>query len=194
MTKPSMWFLSAVLCGSTLAAEFSGHVSMQLDGKTVAVTNALIRVVSPISPAAAERAKPVLKLNGNTLTPQVLVVLTNEEFTIENTGDGRYNLHLVFRQNPTVNLGVSSRNFSAQKRVEKPELFARVSEDLNQVHGHVCVVENPHYAVSGPKGSFSFTLSAGTYTIEAAHPRFGTLRKQVIIIDANERLDFTLTK
>jgi hypothetical protein len=195
MTKLTLCFLSTALCGSTLAAEFSGHVAMLQDGKSIPVTNALVRVISPIPSAPAERPKPVVKLNGNTLTPQVLVVLTNEEFTIENAGGNLYNLHLNFRQNREVNTAVRpGPGFVSHRRAEKPELFARIGEDLNQVHGYICVVENPYYSVTGQKGSFSFELPAGTYSLEAVHPRFGKLRKEMTIPDASTSAEFLLVK
>ena len=133
-------------------------------------------------------------MNGNTLTPAVLVVITNEEFSIENVGANLYNLHLQFRENREVNFGVPTRRFISRQRAEKPELFARIGEDSNQVRGHICVVENPFYAVSGQAGAFSFNLPAGTFKIEADHPRFGTLRKEITVSDAGTRAEFLLAK
>ncbi len=195
MTTLLPWLLGAALCLPLHAAEFSGRVMVALDGKTIPVPNALVRVVSPISAPSDARPKPVLRLNRNTLTPPVLVVLAGEEFSIENKGPYLYNLHLQFRRNPEVNLGVlAGPGFVTHKRAEKPELFARISEDLGQVHGHVCVVENPVYALSGPESRFSLRLPAGTHTIEAAHQRHGIWRQQITITDKDMSAEILLAK
>jgi hypothetical protein len=188
-------FLSAMMCGAAFAGEFSGVVTVQQKDEAVPVANAIVRVISPVQASTTDRPTPTLRLNGNTLTPPVLVVLTNEEFVIENAGRNVYNLQLKFRQNREVNTAVRpGPGFVSRRRAEKPELFARIGEDLNQVHGHICVVEHPYYAVSDQTGAFSFNLTVGTYTIEAAHPRFGKLRKEITISGAGTRAEFLLAK
>ena len=75
----------------------------------------------------------------------------------------------------------------------QPELFVNVSEDLNRLNGFICVLENPFYAFADAKGSFKIAgFPAGTYTIEAAHPRTGKVSRETRIGLQNASGDFTL--
>jgi len=56
-----------------------------------------------------------------------------------------------------------------------------------------CGLDDAYYALTDATGAFKLPdLPAGTYTIEAAHPREGRLKRQITVGDAGATADFTL--
>jgi RNA polymerase sigma factor (sigma-70 family) len=174
------------------AMEVAGKVSAARDGQALA--GAIVHVVSGIRSGAesAGRESPELVVRGSRLIPDVLVVRTGETFTVKNADAAVYNVHIRFRQNSERNLGLTSRGQLTTK-VDRPELFARISEDLYRLNGYVCVMEHPFYALTDATGTFKMpALPAGTYTVEAAHPREGRITKEITIAEAKSSVEFLL--
>ncbi len=161
-----------------------------------ALAGALVRVVSivPSTAALPARPAPVLTIRAGRLEPLTLVVLTNEPFTLTNTSEVLYNVHFRFKESIERNLGMAGPAVDRKTvLVPKAELFARISEDLYRLNGHVCVVENPFYALADASGAFKLPdLPPGSYTVEAAHPRTVSVRREIIVTGASTPLNFDL--
>ena len=173
-------------------AEVIGKVSSTDRGRSLA--RAVVHVVSGVQPGAAlpQRQRSKLLIRGGQLDPQVLVVLTGETFTLTNADTDVYNVQLQFGERSELNLGMSPGRHTTVK-AGRPELFARVSEDLGRLQGYVCVLEHRFYALTDASGRFKLTeLPADTYTIEAAHPREGRVRHEVTVGSASSTVELTL--
>ena len=175
-----------------LSAELTGKVLVA--DRSRGLAGAIVYVVSAVPEKIAPSRREVIKLmvRGGRLDPQVFVVQAGESFTISNADADNYNLHVQFRKNPERNLALVGNGQSSIK-TERPELFARVSEDLGRLHGYICVMEHPVYAVTDAAGAFKLPdLPAGSYTIESVHPREGRLRRELKFATANMAVDFAL--
>jgi len=174
------------------SAEVTGMVSSKDGGPGLAGT--IVYVVSGVQPRAAlsKRQAPKLLIRGGRLDPEVLVVLDGETFTLTSADAQGYNVQFQFRERTELNLALFGRSTTTVK-AGRPELFARVSEDLGRLHGYVCVLEHPFYAFTDASGMFKLSdLSPGTYTIEAVHPREGGVKHKVAVGGVSATLDFIL--
>lgn len=178
------------------SAEVIGKVSSTDGGRGLA--GAIVHVVSGVQPGAAlpQRQPPKLLIRGGRVDPQVLVVLTGETFTLTNADADVYNVQLQFRERTELNLAMSAgRHRETVKTVKagRPELFARVSDDLGRLHGYICVLEHPFYALTDDTGMFKLPdLPPGTYTIEAVHPREGRVKHELTVGGTSATVDFKL--
>jgi hypothetical protein len=174
------------------SVELSGKITSTREGR--GLTNAIIQVVSGPGIAVKKRASPKLLIRDGRLDPQVLVAYSGETLTLTNADNEPYNVQFRFSKRTELNLAMGASS-PATKLVEtgQPELFARVTDDLGKLHGYVCVVEHPFYALTDANGMFKMSdLPAGTYVMEAAHPREGKLKREVTVGSVNATVDFVL--
>jgi hypothetical protein len=173
-------------------AELTGKVSAAVGGRGLA--GAIVYVVSglPQTVAPSPREAPKLTVRAARLDPQVFVVQAGESFTISNADAAIYNVHVRFRESPVRNVALARGGQNVIK-TERPELFAVVMEDLERLHGYVCVLEHPVYALTDATGAFKLSdLPDGTYTIEAAHPREGRIKREITVGNTSAAADFEL--
>jgi hypothetical protein len=186
-----LWALVAVPLVSP-SAEVTGIVATAGGD---ALSGAIVRVTSPVPNSGSRRAReqPGLVIRNSRLEPNVLIVLTNEAFVLTNTDAALYNVHLRFRENTEQNIGMFG-NRAVTLQMQKPELFARISEDLHRLNGHICILENPFYAVTDRDGKFTLPdLPLGSYQVEAVHPRKGRSQSEVRVKGGNATVDFMLS-
>ena len=172
--------------------EVAGKVSAAKDGQPLA--GALVHVISSIRPGAVSptREGAEFVVRAARLVPQVLVVRAGETFTVRNADATPYNVHFRFRKNTERNLALTL-NGQLTTKADRPELFARISEDLYRLNGYVCVMEHAFYALTDATGTFKMpALPAGTYTVEATHPREGHITKEITIEEAKSSVEFRL--
>ena len=184
--------LALTLPALVSSAELTGKVTAADGGRGLA--GAIVYVVSglPGTVAASPREKAKLTVRGGRLDQQMFVVQVGESFTLSNADTDNYNVHVLFRENKERNVALI-RGGETSIETARPELFARVSEDLGRLHGYVCVLEHRSYAITDATGAFKFPeLPAGTYTIEAAHPREGRFKREVTVGDRGAPADFAL--
>lgn len=185
-------FVSCFLPLLAWSGQVTGKVS--IDATAQHLAGALVHVVSGVRPltAPAKDNPPEFSVRGGRLSPEVLVVQTGQTFTVKNADNAAYNVHLRFRENKERNVALLPKG-QLKGQADRPELFARISEDLNRLNGYMCVMEHSFYALTDAAGAFTLRdLPPGTYTIEAVHPRHGRLQKEVVVTAANTSLEFML--
>jgi hypothetical protein len=173
-------------------ADFTGKITKTGSGQGLA--DAIVYVVSGPQPTTArpQRPMPTIVVKDGRVDPLLTIVQTNQSLTVTNADNGAYNVQLRFGENCPRNHALLPSQ-SLKIEAAKPELFARVSDDLLRLNGRICVVEHPSYAATDVDGAFKLPdLPPGTYVIEAAHPREGRLRREITIDRADSSSDFAL--
>jgi hypothetical protein len=68
---------------------------------------------------------------------------------------------------------------------KKPEIFLQTKCSVHPWMGaYLAIIDHPFFDVTGPQGKFTLkNLPVGSYTIEAWHEVFGTIKKEIIISD-----------
>jgi hypothetical protein len=174
------------------SAEVAGNVYAAQDGQGLA--GAIVYVVSGIRPGAepTNRAAAEFAVRGGRLVPEVFVVRTGETFVVKNADATPYNVQFQFRENREHNLMLNAGG-QLTARADRPELFARIGEDLHRLKGYICVMEHSFYALTDVAGTFAMPdLPAGSYTIEAVHPRQGRRRKEITVTEKKSSVEFML--
>ena len=174
------------------SGEVTGKVAAASSGNGLA--GAIVYVLSGVQPSSASprRDAPKWTLREGRLDPQIFVVQAGESFTITNADATGYNVQVRFQNSTECNHALAQKGQTSIK-AERPELFARVAEDLGRLQGYVCVLEHRVYALTDATGAFKLPdLPDGTYTIEVAHPREGRLRREIKVSSASMVVDFVL--
>jgi plastocyanin len=138
--------------------------------------------------------RSVLDQKGCLYFPYVMGIQVNQELTILNSDPVLHNVHYFPNNNPEGNKGMPVQGMKFSVKFAKPELDAPVRFKCD-VHpwmfAYVFVVSHPFFDVTRETGTFTLKgLPAGTYTIEAWHPKAGMLTNSVTV-DDNETKEIT---
>ncbi|MFN7139358.1 MAG: hypothetical protein ACK4UN_08475 [Limisphaerales bacterium] len=185
----SILLIVFLLTAAVRSAELNGKV-MTAEGR--AVPGAIVYAESGPDLDSIATPQEKWKLQGRRLIPQVFVARAEQPLVVSNEDPLGYTLFIRFNQGD-----FQSRMLKPAKQTEfltgKPELFARATDDLNGIYGHVCVLKHLVYAMTDEEGKFQFgNLPPGKYTFGAAHLREGRTTGEVTIGQQNTSVDFTL--
>lgn len=175
------------------AAELRGRVTQANSGQPLAGAVVFLSSGDTPAPNSSKPEPAELLIKGKKLVPQVLVVQTNQPFTIRDVDKFSYNFHVDFANNPKLNLALAATRHDYTTVAKNPELFARVWDDFSLLHGYVCVLENQPYAVTDSAGNYSIAnLPPGRYTVTSAHWRTDRLTRAAGLSDGIQNVDFQL--
>ncbi len=168
------------------AAHPDGIVRYSVRVSSGGVADTVVYVKSGLSGALAPPASPaVLDQNDCDYAPAVVAVMAGQSLLIRNNDDLSHNVHFHPRENPESNKGQPRKGIEQTLRFLKPEMLFPVGCDIHPwMRAFVAVLPNPFFTVTGADGAFTITgLPAGTYEIEAAHPRLKTAAVSVTLAD-----------
>jgi hypothetical protein len=149
-----------------------------------------IKEGAPKTPPKGEAT--VLDQKGCLYEPYVMGVVTGQKFKIRNSDPFMHNVHATPKINSEFNFAQPVKGQENEKAFDKPEVLVRM---MCNVHGWmfawIGVVDHPYFAVTDKDGSFKIpNLPAGTYTIEAFHPKIGQLgakTEKITVTDSDKK-------
>jgi len=128
--------------------------------------------------------------------PHVFGMMANQPLEIINNDQTLHNIHALPKNSKEFNLAQPKQGMKMTKTFDKPEVMVKLKCDVhNWMAAYVGVLDNPFYAVSDDKGSFTIKgLPAGDYEIEAWHEKYGTQTMKVTVGASDTKtVDFTVT-
>lgn len=136
-----------------------------------------------------------LDQKGCLYSPYVLGVQVGQDLLIVNSDATLHNVHAQPTINEEFNKGQPVQGMKFAHKFTKPEFTppVRFKCDVHPwMFAYVAVVPHPFFAITRETGSFTLKgLPAGTYTIEAWHPKAGTLTNTVTV-GANDTKEISL--
>jgi len=133
---------------------------------------------------------PVLDQTNAGFYPYMLGVMTNQTFLIRNSEPYMDTVIATPKANPEFNIGQPLTGMVARHKFEQPEVLIRIKCGIHPWEfAYIGVVEHPFFAVTDDDGRFSLPkgLPAGTYLLEAVHPKAGRQTQTVTVADAETK-------
>jgi len=130
---------------------------------------------------ATPEKRVLLDQVGCIFEPYVFGLQTGQKLQVRNSDSEFHNIHFTPLLNPEQNLGQPGKGQVNTFVFKKPEIFLRIKCDVHPwMFSYVSVVDHPFFAVSDTNGVFRLPsgLSAGRYTLTAAHLKAGTLAQE----------------
>lgn len=136
-------------------------------------------------PFATPPAPAVLDQVTCEYTPSVVAVMAGQSVLVRNSDDVVHNVHFRPAVNRESNKSQPRKGMEQTLTFDTPELLFPVGCDIHPwMRAFVAVLPNPYFAVSAADGSFEIKgLPAGTFELEAAHPRLKTKSTSVTVKD-----------
>jgi len=119
--------------------------------------------------------------------PHVAAVMAGQTVTFHNSDKTIHNIHSQPKNNPSWNRSQSPGAPAIEEFFAREEIAIPVMCNVHPwMRSYLAVFDHPYFAVSGPGGAFEIrNLPPGTYTLEAWHEKYGTLR-QPLVVSAKE--------
>lgn len=149
------------------------------------LANVLVRVTSGLALTnyPAPMSEQILDQNGCLYFPKVVGVQVGQKLKIINSDPTFHNVHGEAKSNEAFNLFMPAKAEPVVRVFNEPEDPFTVECNVHPwMQGYVVVMEHPFFATTGVDGLFAIqSLPAGTYELEAWHPRLGRVAKTLTI-------------
>lgn len=118
--------------------------------------------------------------------PRVFGIQVGQPLEIRNEDATLHNVHSLPTKSRGFNLGMPMQGMKTLRRFTRPEVLVRIKCDVHPwMSSYAGVVEHPFYDVSDAHGRFSIEgLAPGQYTIEAVHPKLGSIARDLRVTAA----------
>jgi hypothetical protein len=140
--------------------------------------------------------KVTIDQHGCQYTPHVFGMMANQQLEIVNSDNTLHNIHALPKINAQFNMAQPKQGQKSTKTFAKPEVMVKFKCDVHSWMAAYCgVLDNPFYAVSDDKGTFTIKdLPAGTYELEAWHEKYGLQSAKVTVGASDTKTaDFTFS-
>jgi hypothetical protein len=106
-----------------------------------------------------------------------------QPLSVVNSDPVTHNIHPLAQINREWNHSQGAGEEPLARKFLKPEVMIRVKCNIHSwMHAFIGVTENPYYAVTGDKGTFTIpNLPPGEYTLEAVHEVLGTQDQKIVV-------------
>ena len=134
-------------------------------------------------PFAAPTTRVALTQSGCWYTPHVFGIQAGQPLEIVNDDATLHNVNAKPTMNQPFNVAQPVKGMKTTKKFDKPEVMVKFKCNVHPwMNAYAGVVDSPFFSVSGADGTFTITgLSAGTYTIEAWHEKYGAQTQTVTV-------------
>jgi hypothetical protein len=166
-------------------------VKATLDGS---LANVFVHLEGAFPGSAVPKSPVVINQHGCFYEPRVVGVRVGQELQIKNSDSLLHNVHSISNSGNQFNVAQARAGVVDSFRMKKEEVMLRLGCDVHSwMVAYVGVVTNPYFAVSDASGVFVINnVPPGTYTIDAWHERFGSLKKTVkVTAGATATVDFS---
>lgn len=147
--------------------------------------------------AAAPTNTPVLDQKGCIYIPRVLGVMADQKFRIRNSDPLLHNVHPLPKKNKEFNFAQPVQGQVNERAFTEPEVFIRFKCDVHPwMSAYVGVLPHQFFTVTDTNGQFRLPagLPAGTFILEAAHPKGGTVSQEVTLTAGeHKQIEFTIS-
>jgi len=148
---------------------------------------------------AHEKSEAVLDQHGCVYVPHVLALRVHQPLLVKNSDPTAHNVNTSdSRRGQGFNTSLPGRGATFRWQFREPELSLPMHCNIHPwMKGYIHVLDHPYFAVTGEDGRWRFPrkLPPGRYLLEALHPRLGTRRREVTVVEGGDlRVDFTFAK
>lgn len=141
--------------------------------------------------AAPPRERAVVHQIDCMYRPPVIGVVMGEDLQIDNDDPTLHNVHTYRGAETVYNEAQPKGGEPIVHRMEEPGILELRCDIHPWMRAHVVVTEHPFFAVTGEDGRFAIEgAPAGRYVLEAWHPRLGTQKKAVTVVEAGAEVEF----
>ncbi|MBU6152804.1 MAG: urate hydroxylase PuuD [Bdellovibrionales bacterium] len=167
------------------------------EGKVANVLVSITRGLKPRDFGAPPKTHAVLDQKECQYEPRLLAVRVGQPVDFLNSDPIFHNVKSLSKENENFNVAMPLKNDKMTKVFQKPEIFI---ESKCSVHpwmsASIAVLDHPYFQVTGTSGEFTISnVPVGTYTLEAWHEVFGSLKQEVTVkADQTLELDFSYGK
>ena len=132
---------------------------------------------------AAPKTPVEIIQEGCLYSPHVVALMTGQALIVRNADKTLHNVHSAAKNNREWNRSQAPGAPDIEEVFAREELAIAMKCNVHPwMKSYVAVFAHPYFAVSGADGSFEIkNLPAGTYTVEAWHEKYGTLRQTVTL-------------
>ena len=118
----------------------------------------------------------VIDQQGCLYHPRVFGIMVGQALEIKNSDPLLHNIKAMGKANRPFNISQPAANMTTERTFTAPEVMLPFECNVHGwMHAWAGVLPHPFFATTGPDGAFAIhNLPAGTYTIEAWHPKYGT--------------------
>ena len=134
----------------------------------------------------------VLDQQGCQYHPHVFGIQAGQPLEVRNDDPLLHNIHALPKNSAQFNNAQPLKGMKMTKKFDKPEIMVKFKCEVhNWMNCYAGVTDNPFYAVSDEKGTFTIKgLPVGTYTVEAWHEKYGTQQVKITVTDKGATADF----
>lgn len=151
--------------------------------KTGGIRDTLVRLPVGAATGKPPRKPVVLDQRGCTYTPHVVGLVAGQELVVKNSDRTLHNVHTYAGGETLFNLGQPA---GGKEIRQDPEVAAgnviRIACDVHAwMEAFAVVTDHPYFQVTGAEGNFTLKVPAGTYQLEAWHPKLGVMNAAVTV-------------
>jgi hypothetical protein len=148
--------------------------------------NAVVYIEAPGIHRAPSNKENILDTDGCSFVPRVTAMALGEKLIIRNSDPKLHIVHSYLDKQTVFNLAVPFKGHQMEitRKIKKPGLLEVHCDTHAWMRGYIHVFDNPFFAVTDDKGSFSVpNIPPGTYTLKAWHEKTGL---QSIVVEVPE--------
>jgi plastocyanin len=129
----------------------------------------------------------VISQKGCIYEPHVIAVQANQKIQVVNSDKTSHNIHPLPINNREWNRSQPAGQPPFEESFAREEISIPVKCNVHSwMRAYIAVFRHPWFSVTTSAGNFELkNVPAGTYTVQAWHERYGTLREK-ITVSANE--------
>lgn len=135
----------------------------------------------------------VVTQDGCVYRPHVLGAMVGQPVAIKNKDKTMHNVHAYIGKETWFNRSQpkGAPDIVETDTGEAGEVFELKCNVHSWMHSYLPITDHPYFDVSDKTGSFEIkNLPAGTYTLEAWHPKFGLKSSKVVVGGAAAKAEF----